>query len=464
MVKNNKNGKIIEISGTVISVRFDDENLPKINEALVIEKTGDLIEVEQIFDDNCVKCISLKQTEGLSRGLEVKRTHSPICVPVGPNTIGRVFNCVGEVIDNKGKLPKTTPKMSIHRKSPKLTEQKVSYDLLQTGIKAIDLLIPIIKGGKVGLFGGAGVGKTVLIQQLMNNIVKEQSGMSIFIGIGERSREGNELYQEMTDSGVLENSTLVFGQMNETPASRMRVGLTGLTMAEYFRDTEKKDVLVFIDNIFRYIQAGSEVSALLGRSPSESGYQPTLANEIGELQERITSTKDGSITSIQAVYIPADDLTDPAPAAIFGFLDSKIVLDRKIAAVGIYPAINVLESNSMVLDPNIVGMEHYLVASKVKQILQKYEELKDIVEIMGVDDLSDEDQIIVSRAKKIRNFLSQPFSVAEKFSGMVGKYVKIKDTIKGFKMIINGDMDDYDENLFLNVGKIEEVIEHAKHV
>jgi len=464
MTKKNKNGKIIEISGTVISVRFDDENLPKINEALVIEKTGDLIEVEQIFDDNCVKCISLKQTEGLSRGLEVKRTNSPITVPVGPNTIGRVFNCVGEVIDNKGKLPKSTPKMSIHRKSPKLIEQKVSYDLLQTGIKAIDLLIPIIKGGKVGLFGGAGVGKTVLIQQLMNNIVKEQSGMSIFIGIGERSREGNELYQEMTDSGVLDNSTLVFGQMNETPASRMRVGLTGLTMAEYFRDTEKKDVLVFIDNIFRYIQAGSEVSALLGRSPSESGYQPTLANEIGELQERITSTKDGSITSIQAVYIPADDLTDPAPAAIFGFLDSKIVLDRKIAAVGIYPAINVLESNSMVLDPNIVGMEHYLVASKVKQILQKYEELKDIVEIMGVDDLSDEDQTIVSRAKKIRNFLSQPFSVAEKFSGMVGKYVKIKDTIKGFKMIVNGDMDDYDENLFLNVGKIEEVIEHAKHI
>jgi len=464
MNKNNKIGRIIEISGTVISVRFDNENLPKINEALIIEKTGDLIEVQQIFDDNCVKCISLKQTEGLSRGLEVKRTNNPICVPVGPNTIGRVFNCVGEVIDNKGKLPKNTPKLSIHRKSPKLIEQKVSYDLLQTGIKAIDLLIPIIKGGKVGLFGGAGVGKTVLIQQLMNNIVKEQSGMSVFIGIGERSREGNELYQEMTDSGVLNNSTLVFGQMNETPASRMRVGLTGLTMAEYFRDTEKKDVLVFIDNIFRYIQAGSEVSALLGRSPSESGYQPTLANEIGELQERITSTKDGSITSIQAVYIPADDLTDPAPATIFGFLDSKIVLDRKIASIGIYPAINVLESNSMVLDPNIVGMEHYLIASKVKQILQKYEELKDIVEIMGVDDLSDEDQIIVSRAKKIRNFLSQPFSVAEKFSGMVGKYVKTNDTIKGFKMIVNGDMDDYDENLFLNVGKIEEVIEHAKHI
>ena len=395
-------------------------------------------------------------TEGITRGLEAIDTKAPISVPVGPETLGRMFNILGEPIDEKGPI-KTKQVMPIHRKAPTFKDQNVSTEMLETGIKVIDLLCPYLKGGKVGLFGGAGVGKTVLIQELINNIATEQKGISIFAGVGERSREGNDLYHEMSASGVLSKTALVFGQMNEPPGARMRVGLTGLTMAEYFRDVEHQNVLLFIDNIFRFTQAGSEVSALLGRTPSAVGYQPTLATEMGQLQERITSTKDGSITSVQAIYVPADDLTDPAPATTFSHLDAKTVLDRNTAALGIYPAVDPLDSTSNILDPNIVGEEHYNVAREVQKILQRYKELQDIIAILGMDELSDEDKVVVNRARRIRNFLSQPFHVAEGFSGFKGIYVPVKDTVESFRAILDGKYDSYPESAFLYVGTIEDV-------
>ena len=458
MAKNT--GIVVQAVGPIIDVRFKDEHLPELLIALRVKLPDGkylTLEVAQHIGDDVVRCVAMGPTEGIVRGLEVEDLGTPITVPVGEDTLGRMFNVLGEPIDevNDGKIfAKRAP---IHRKSPTFKDQNVETEMLETGIKVIDLLCPYLKGGKVGLFGGAGVGKTVLIQELIHNIATEQDGISVFAGVGERSREGNDLYYEMKASGVLSKTALVFGQMNEPPGARMRVGLSALTMAEYFRDQEHQNVLLFIDNIFRFTQAGSEVSALLGRMPSAVGYQPTLATEMGQLQERITSTKDGSITSVQAIYVPADDLTDPAPATTFSHLDAKTVLDRNTAALGIYPAVDPLDSSSNILDPNIVGKEHYEVAREVQKILQRYKELQDIIAILGMDELSDDDKVIVNRARRIRNFLSQPFHVAEGFSGFKGKYVPIKDTVRSFKAILDGKYDNYPESAFLYVGTIEDV-------
>ena len=457
-------GKIVQIVGVVLDVKFDDEkSLPNLLNALVI-KLGDkeiVAEVAQHIGDNTVRCIAMSATDGLVRGMEVVDTGKPISVPVGDATLGRIFNVLGEPVDNKP-APKDAPKLPIHRQAPSFEEIESSAEILETGIKVVDLLCPYLKGGKIGLFGGAGVGKTVLIQELINNIAKQHGGISVFAGVGERTREGNDLYHEMADSGVINKTALVFGQMNEPPGARMRVALSGLTMAEHFRDEQGQDVLLFVDNIFRFTQAGSEVSALLGRMPSAVGYQPTLATEMGNLQERITSTKKGSITSVQAVYVPADDLTDPAPATTFTHLDAKTVLSRQIASLGIYPAVDPLESTSRVLDPSIVGKEHYEVARGVQSILQRYKELQDIIAILGMDELSDEDKIIVARARKIQRFLSQSFTVAEQFTGLPGTYVPVKETVRGFKEILEGKHDDLPESAFLLVGTIEEAVAKAK--
>lgn len=451
-------GILFQIFGPVVDVKFDHNNMPKINDALIIENKGKkiILEVALLEGDDVARCISMGPTEGLYRGMKVINTNHPIMTPIGKGVLGRMFNVVGEPIDNLP-MPENVEYSSIHALPPSFEEQSTKTEIFETGIKVIDLLIPYIKGGKIGLFGGAGVGKTVLVQELIHNIATGHGGLSIFAGVGERTREGNDLYFEMKEGGVINQTALVFGQMNEPPGARMRVALTALTMAEHFREKNKQDVLLFIDNIFRFSQAGSEVSALLGRIPSAVGYQPTLAYEMGQLQERITSTKNGSITSVQAIYVPADDLTDPAPSTTFAHLDAKTVLDRKIASLGIYPAINPLESNSRMLDPTIVGVEHYKVARNVQNILQKFEELQDIIAILGIDELSEEDKLVVSRARKIRNFLSQPFFVAEKFSGMDGKYVSTADTIKGFSEIINGNCDEIPEQYFLYVGGIDEV-------
>ncbi|MCQ2748002.1 MAG: F0F1 ATP synthase subunit beta [Mycoplasmoidaceae bacterium] len=460
----NKYGKVYEIMGPVVDVLFEQNYLPDINDALVIDlKDKQLVlEVAQISGDNIVRCISMGDTGGLKRGMKVTNTNKPISVPVGKAVLGRMFNVIGQPIDGKPDVDPSTPRESIHRPAPSFEQQVASQEIFETGIKVIDLLVPYVKGGKIGLFGGAGVGKTVLVQELIHNIATGHGGLSVFAGVGERTREGNDLYHEMIASKVINNTALVFGQMNEPPGARMRVALSGLTMAEYFRDKQHQDVLLFIDNIFRFTQAGSEVSTLLGRMPSAAGYQPTLSYEMGQLQERITSTKAGSITSVQAVYVPADDLTDPAPATTFAHLDAKIVLDRKIASLGIYPAVNPLESSSRLLDPKIVGVDHYKVARQVQTILQKFNELQDIIAILGIDELSDEDKLVVSRARKIRNFLSQPFFVAEKFSGYDGKYVKLADTVAGFKEIVGGKCDDIPEVYFYNAGTIAEVKERAK--
>lgn len=459
-------GKIVQIVGPIIDVRFEENKLPDLLTALSVKKSDGTtltMEVAQHIGDDMVRCVSMGATEGLVRQMEVIDSGAPISVPVGKETLGRMFNVLGEPIDGLKTVDfEKVPHMPIHRNAPTYEEQNTSSVMLETGIKVIDLLCPYVRGGKVGLFGGAGVGKTVLIQELINNIATERGGISVFAGVGERTREGNDLYYEMKNSGVLEKTALVFGQMNEPPGARMRVGLTGLTMAEYFRDQEHQDVLLFIDNIFRFTQAGSEVSALLGRMPSAVGYQPTLATEMGQLQERITSTKDGSITSVQAIYVPADDLTDPAPATTFSHLDAKTVLDRKTAALGIYPAVDPLDSSSQILDPNIVGEEHYKVARGVQQILQRYKELQDIIAILGMDELSEEDKQIVNRARRIRNFLSQPFHVAETFNGFPGIYVSVKDTVRSFKEILEGKYDHLPEQAFLYVGTIEEAIEKAK--
>ena len=456
-------GKIIQVMGPVVDVAFEDENLPAIRDALEVNN-GDkkcVMEVAQHIGNDTVRCIMLASSEGLCRDMEVTATGSGIKTPVGEKTLGRLFNVLGEAIDG-GEQPDTEEKWEIHREPPTFEEQNPAEEILETGIKVIDLLAPYAKGGKIGLFGGAGVGKTVLIQELISNIATEHGGYSIFTGVGERSREGNDLWTEMKESGVLEKTALVFGQMNEPPGARMRVAETGLTMAEYFRDKEHQNVLLFIDNIFRFTQAGSEVSALLGRMPSAVGYQPTLATEMGELQERIASTKNGSVTSVQAVYVPADDLTDPAPATTFAHLDATTVLSRKVVEQGIYPAVDPLESNSRILEADIVGEEHYEVANRVTEVLQKYKELQDIIAILGMEELSDEDKATVMRARKIQKFLSQPFFVAETFTGVPGKYVPLKETIRGFKMILDGEMDEYPENAFFNVGTIDEVIEKAK--
>ena len=452
-------GKITQIISAVIDIKFAEGNLPEINSAINI-KTKDggklVVEVAQHLGDDTVRCIALGPTDGLVRGMEAEATGAPISVPVGEQTLGRIFNVLGDPIDNKP-APKVEH-MPIHRKAPTFAEQATNTEMLETGIKVVDLLCPYQKGGKIGLFGGAGVGKTLLIQELIRNIATEHGGYSVFTGVGERTREGNDLYHEMMDSGVIEKTTMVFGQMNEPPGARMRVGLTGLTMAEYFRDKGGKDVLLFIDNIYRFTQAGSEVSALLGRMPSAVGYQPTLQTEMGALQERITSTKNGSITSVQAVYVPADDLTDPAPATTFAHLDATTVLSRSIVELGIYPAVDPLESTSRILDPRIVGEEHYKVARDVQEILQKYKELQDIIAILGMDELSEEDKMVVSRARKVQRFLSQPFFVAGQFTGLEGRYVPISDTIQGFKEIIEGKYDDIPESYFLNCGSIDDVL------
>ena len=456
-----KTGKIIQVMGPVVDVEFEDEELPAIRDALEVQN-GDkkcIMEVAQHIGNNTVRCIMLAASEGLHRDMEVIATGSGIKTPVGEATLGRLFNVLGETIDD-GKPIGDAPKWVIHREPPAFEDQNPAEEILETGIKVIDLLAPYAKGGKIGLFGGAGVGKTVLIQELISNIATEHGGYSIFTGVGERSREGNDLYHEMMDSGVINKTALVFGQMNESPGARMRVSLTGLTMAEYFRD-QGQDVLLFIDNIFRFTQAGSEVSALLGRIPSAVGYQPTLATEMGALQERITSTKNGSITSVQAVYVPADDLTDPAPATTFTHLDATTVLSRSISALGIYPAVDPLESSSRILDPRIVGKEHYEVATEVKNILERYKELQDIIAILGVDELSDEDKAVVARARRIQRFLSQPFTVAEQFTGMQGRYVPVKETVRGFKEILEGKYDHLPESAFLFAGTIEEVVEKA---
>ena len=457
-------GKIVSIVGVVLDVKFDNENsLPNLLNALVI-KLGDkeiVAEVAQHIGDDTVRCISMSATDGLVRGMEAVDTGRPISVPVGDATLGRIFNVLGEPVD-EAPAPKNAPELPIHRQAPAYNEIGGTAEILETGIKVVDLLAPYLKGGKIGLFGGAGVGKTVLIQELINNIAKQHGGISVFAGVGERTREGNDLYHEMNESGVLNKTALVFGQMNEPPGARMRVALSGLTMAEYFRDEQNQDVLLFVDNIFRFTQAGSEVSALLGRMPSAVGYQPTLATEMGNLQERITSTKRGSITSVQAVYVPADDLTDPAPATTFTHLDAKTVLSRQIASLGIFPAVDPLESTSRVLDPKIVGDEHYEVARGVQSILQRYKELQDIIAILGMDELSDEDKLIVARARKIQRFLSQPFTVAEQFTGFQGKYVPVKETIRGFKEILEGKHDDLPESAFLFVGSIDEAVAKAK--
>lgn len=457
-------GKVVQIIGPVIDVRFSGDNLPNLHNAIKIEK-GDgtylTVEVAQHVGDDVVRTISMGATDGFVRGAKAIDTGSPISVPVGDAVLGRMFNVLGDPIDGLDEVV-TDKYMPIHRNAPSFDEQKTSAEILETGIKVIDLLCPYARGGKIGLFGGAGVGKTVLMQELIHNIATEHGGRSVVAGVGERTREGNDMYFEMKESGVLDKTVLVYGQMNEPPGARMRVALSGLTMAEYFRDEEKQDVLLFIDNIFRFTQAGSEVSALLGRMPSAVGYQPTLATEMGQLQERITSTKEGSITSVQAIYVPADDLTDPAPATTFSHLDAKTVLDRGIAALGIYPAVDPLESSSRMLDPLIVGEEHYKVARGVQELLQRYKELQDIIAILGMDELSEEDKIIVNRARRARNFLSQPFSVATQFSGLEGKYVKIEDTVRSFKELLEGKYDDLPELAFMSVGAIEEVREKAK--
>ncbi|RKJ47885.1 F0F1 ATP synthase subunit beta [bacterium 1XD42-54] len=457
-------GKITQIVGAVLDIKFTEGKLPAIYEAIHITRAnGELlvVEVAQHLGDETVRCIAMGPTDGLVRGMEAVATGSPITVPVGENTLGRIFNVTGDPIDNKP-APKGVKKMPIHREAPSFEEQSTSTEVLETGIKVVDLLCPYQKGGKIGLFGGAGVGKTVLIQELIRNIATEHGGYSVFTGVGERTREGNDLYHEMQDSGVINKTTMVFGQMNEPPGARMRVGLTGLTMAENFRDEGGKDVLLFIDNIFRFTQAGSEVSALLGRMPSAVGYQPTLQTEMGALQERITSTKNGSITSVQAVYVPADDLTDPAPATTFAHLDATTVLSRSIVELGIYPAVDPLESTSRILDPRIVGEEHYAVARGVQEILQKYKELQDIIAILGMDELSEDDKLVVSRARKIQRFLSQPFFVAVQFTGVEGKYVPLSETIRGFKEILEGKHDDIPESYFLNAGTIDEVVARVK--
>ena len=458
-------GKITQIIGAVLDIKFQNEMLPEINSAINITRSNGerlVVEVAQHLGDDTVRCIAMGPTDGLVRGMDAEATGAPISVPVGENTLGRMFNVLGDPIDNKP-VPETEEYMPIHRKAPAFEEQSTSTEMLETGIKVVDLLCPYQKGGKIGLFGGAGVGKTVLIQELIRNIATEHGGYSVFTGVGERTREGNDLYYEMKESGVIEKTTMVFGQMNEPPGARMRVGLTGLTMAEYFRDKGGKDVLLFIDNIFRFTQAGSEVSALLGRMPSAVGYQPTLQTEMGALQERITSTKNGSITSVQAVYVPADDLTDPAPATTFAHLDATTVLSRNISSMGIFPAVDPLDSTSRILTPEIVGEEHYEVARQVQSILQRYNELQDIIAILGMDELDDNDKLTVSRARKIQRFLSQPFSVAEQFTGMKGKYVPLKETIRGFKEIIEGKHDDLPESAFLFVGTIDEAVEKAKN-
>lgn len=457
-------GKIKQVSGSVVDVAFNDGNLPKIRQGLELSINGKkcVMEVARHLDAHTVRCIMLSESEGLSRGMEVQSMGGGISVPVGEATLGRIFNVLGDPIDGGAPIDENTPRMSIHRDAPSFEEQSPAAEILETGIKVIDLLEPYPKGGKIGLFGGAGVGKTMLIQELIHNVAMEHGGYSIFTGVGERSREGNDLWREMSESGVIDKTALVFGQMNEAPGVRMRVALSGLTMAEYFRDKENKDVLLFIDNIFRFVQAGSEVSTLLGRMPSAVGYQPTLAEEMGALQERITSTKNGSVTSVQAVYVPADDLTDPAPATTFSHLDATTVLSRKISEQGIYPAVDPLESTSRILEASIVGEEHYNIARGVQEILQKYADLQDIIAILGVEELSDEDKLTVSRARKIQRFLAQPTHVAEKFTGIPGVYVPLKETLRGFKAIIEGEMDSYPEAAFYNVGTIDDVPIKAK--
>ena len=452
-------GKITQIIGAVLDIKFTEGDLPEINDAInITRKNGErlVVEVAQHLGDDTVRCIAMGPTDGLVRGMDAVATGAPISVPVGEATLGRIFNVLGDPIDEQD-APENVEYMPIHRKAPAFEDQATSTEMLETGIKVVDLLCPYQKGGKIGLFGGAGVGKTVLIQELIHNIATEHGGYSVFTGVGERTREGNDLYYEMKESGVIDKTCMVFGQMNEPPGARMRVGLTGLTMAEYFRDKGGKDVLLFIDNIFRFTQAGSEVSALLGRMPSAVGYQPTLQTEMGALQERITSTKDGSITSVQAVYVPADDLTDPAPATTFAHLDATTVLERSIAELGIYPAVDPLASTSRILDPRILGEEHFKVARGVQEILQKYKELQDIIAILGMDELSEDDKLVVSRARKVQRFLSQPFFVAGQFTGLEGKYVPIQETVRGFKEILEGKHDDIPENLFLNAGSIDEV-------
>ena len=466
MAENSKTslGVITQIVGAVLDIRFQDGNLPEINEAIHIKRQdGDklVVEVAQHLGDDTVRCIAMGPTDGLVRGMEAVATGAPICVPVGEETLGRMFNVLGEPIDEK-EPPKVKEYDPIHRKAPSFEEQSTESEILETGIKVIDLLCPYQKGGKIGLFGGAGVGKTVLIQELITNIATEHGGYSVFTGVGERTREGNDLYYEMIESGVIDKTTMVFGQMNEPPGARMRVGLAGLTMAEYFRDKGGKDVLLFIDNIFRFTQAGSEVSALLGRMPSAVGYQPTLQTEMGALQERITSTKSGSITSVQAVYVPADDLTDPAPATTFAHLDATTVLERSIAELGIYPAVDPLASTSRMLDPRVLGEEHYQVARGVQEILQRYKELQDIIAILGMDELSEDEKMLVNRARKVQRFLSQPFNVAEQFTGLPGKYVQLSDTIQGFKEILDGKHDEIPEGYFLNAGSIDDVVARYK--
>ncbi len=456
-------GIVTQIIGPVLDIEFDANNMPNLLNAIEINNNGQklVVEVAQHIGDNIVRCIAMGSSDGLKRGIKAYDTGSPITVPVGKKTLGRIFNLLGQVVDNK-EQPDVDEYLPIHRNAPLYDEQKANNEVLETGIKVIDLIAPYLKGGKIGLFGGAGVGKTVIIMELINNIAKQHGGISVFTGVGERTREGNDLYNEMIESGVIDKTVLVYGQMNEPPGARMRVALSGLTMAEYFRDKESQDVLLFIDNIFRFTQAGSEVSALLGRMPSAVGYQPTLANEMGALQERITSTKKGSITSVQAVYVPADDLTDPAPATTFAHLDAKTVLSRSISSLGIYPAVDPLDSNSRILTPEIVGEEHYKVAREVQTMLQRYKDLQDIISILGMDELSEDDKKIVMRARKIQKFLSQPFTVGEQFTGMKGKYVPLKETIRGFKEIIEGKHDNLPESAFLFVGTIDEAVEKGK--
>ncbi len=462
---NQNIGKVIQIIGPVLDIKFENGHLPDLLNAIEIEHEGKRVvcEVASQLGDDVVRCIAMSSTDGMSRGMDAVDTGTGITVPVGNATLGRIFNLLGEAIDNQPQ-PETEERWCIHRDPPSYSEQESTTEILETGIKVVDLIAPYAKGGKIGLFGGAGVGKTVLIMELINNVAKQHGGISVFTGVGERTREGNDLYNEMKESGVLNKTALVYGQMNEPPGARMRVGLSGLTMAEYFRDKEGQDVLLFIDNIYRFTQAGSEVSALLGRMPSAVGYQPTLATEMGALQERITSTKRGSITSVQAVYVPADDLTDPAPATTFAHLDATTVLSRSIASLGIYPAVDPLDSTSRILSPDIVGIEHYEVARDVQRILQRYKELQDIIAIMGMDELSEEDKLIVPRARKIQRFLSQPFSVAEQFTGMEGRYVPVKETIRGFREILEGKHDDLPESAFLFVGTIDEAVEKAKAI
>ena len=458
-------GKVIQIIGPVLDIKFENGRLPDLLSAIEIEHEGRKVvcEVASQLGDDVVRCISMSSTDGMPRGIDALDTGTGITVPVGNATLGRIFNLLGEAIDNQPQ-PETQERWCIHRDPPAYSEQEGTTEILETGIKVVDLIAPYAKGGKIGLFGGAGVGKTVLIMELINNVAKQHGGISVFTGVGERTREGNDLYNEMKESGVLSKTALVYGQMNEPPGARMRVALSGLTMAEYFRDREGQDVLLFIDNIYRFTQAGSEVSALLGRMPSAVGYQPTLATEMGALQERITSTKRGSITSVQAVYVPADDLTDPAPATTFAHLDATTVLSRSIASLGIYPAVDPLDSTSRILAPDVVGIEHYEVARDVQRILQRYKELQDIIAIMGMDELSEEDKLIVSRARKIQRFLSQPFSVAEQFTGMEGRYVPLKETIRGFREILDGKHDNLPESAFLFVGTIDEAVEKAKAI